>query len=214
MDYRYNEIIIWMIPGLYLMCLGFGIIVYPIVGNVSLDSLKEFFDVIPDGVLTTTALFFIPFISLVLGYLINYLASQLEYWGYQSGFKKRASYVILTGESTRYTVADFRGLRKKLGCQEQKLTNATANKYFIKAKQSIELSSLENYYFKTVFGRNILCSQVIITILTIVLYFVGLSISQWLIMIMSLMTFLFYLSWDRNNKVYVKYIFSSYLNLH
>lgn len=211
MKFRYNEIIIWLIPGLYFMCLLCLIVLPPFTDGSEIKAYIEAIKSFPEGIVTSAALFFIPFVSFVIGYLINYIASQLEFWMYKYNLMKRPSTIILSGKSDRYKLADLNNLRQRLGYHKQnEPTNAEANNYFIKAKQGIDISPLDTYYFKSVFGRNLLCSQVLIIVSMVFeeIYFCNGELN--ILIFCVILGILFFTSWRRNSKIYVKNIFSSY----
>ena len=83
MEFRYNEIIIWLIPGLYFLCLVCLFVLPPFTDGSEVATYLNAIKEIPDGIVTSAALFFIPFVSFVIGYLINYIASQTEFWLYK-----------------------------------------------------------------------------------------------------------------------------------
>lgn len=212
MEFRYNEIIVWLIPGLYFLCLMFLFILLPITGDGEIvkyiNSIKD----LPEGVQTSAALFFIPFVSFVVGYLINYIASQSEFVMYKFNILQRPSKILLSGKSDRYRVADLRLLEHKLSYSSNNdITNDEANKLLIKTKQNVDISSLDTYYFKSVFGRNLLCSQVLIIIGIIfdAIYFKSLESTGMIVCIA--ISLLLFASWRRNCKIYTKNILALYL---
>lgn len=212
MEFRYNEIIIWLIPGLYFLCLVCFFVLPPFTDGSEVATYLNAIKEIPDGIVTSAALFFIPFVSFVIGYLINYIASQTEFWLYKFDILKRPSRIILSGKSDRYRLANLDTLLQRLErSSRSNLTNANANALFIKVKQSIDICPLDTYYFKSVFGRNLLCAQVLVLICVVFECFylkcldlLGLSV--------TLVTgLLFFTSWRRNSKIYVKNILSMYM---
>lgn len=212
MEFRYNEIIIWLIPGLYFLCLICLFVLLPFTDESDVAAYLNAIKEIPDGLVTSAGLFFIPFVSFVIGYLINYIASQTEFWCYKSNILNRPSKIILSGESNRYKLSDLDILRQKLGYPSQReLTNDIANDLLIKAKQNINISEFDTYYFKSVFGRNLLCAQVIVVagIIFDWIYFCNLELTGLICFV--LLVILFFASWRRNSKIYVKNIFSAYL---
>ena len=98
MEFRYNEIIIWLIPGLYFLCLVCLFVLPPFTDGSEVATYLNAIKEIPDGIVTSAALFFIPFVSFVIGYLINYIASQTEFWLYKFDILKRPSRIILSGQ--------------------------------------------------------------------------------------------------------------------
>ena len=212
MEFRYNEIITWLIHGLYLLCLLSLLVIPPFIDVNEISAYLNMIKEIPDGIVTSAALFFIPFVSFVIGYLINYIASQFEFWMYKFDLLKRPSRILLSGKSERYKLADLNSILNRLRyTSDSSLTNKVANDLLIKAKQTVDICSLDTYYFKTVFGRNLLCSQIFVTLGLIYDYF-HFDNSALISQIISLVAvWFFFTSWRRNSKIYVKNIFSIYM---
>ncbi len=212
MEFRYNEIIIWLIPGLYLLCLVCLFVLSPFMDNIDFQSCFELLKQLPDGVATSATVFFIPFVSFVMGYLINYIASQGEYWLYCCKYFKRPSRIILEGKTRRYKIVDKKKLLMKLGRGPYALySNSEANDMLSKAKQSVDISSLDTYYFKSILGRNLLCAQVLFIVGLIFDYFLLRQSDLTIMTISAVAGLLFFASWRRNCKIYVRHIFALYL---
>lgn len=212
MEFRYNEIIIWLIPGLYFLCLSCLFVLLPFTDSDEITNTIVSLKDIPEGILTSAALFFIPFVSFVIGYLINYVASQTEFWMYEFNGLNRPSKIILSDKTERYKLADLNKLLHNLGAPlSGNFTNKESNTLFVRAKQCIDLSPLDTYYFKSVFGRNIFCAQIMVILGVIYecIYFCYFDVSG--IIINTTIGFLLFTSWRRNNLIYVKNIFSLYL---
>lgn len=212
MEFRYNEIIIWLVPGLYLLCVWSLFILIPFSNSSDIQVYIRFLKGIPDGVLTSAALFFIPFVSFVIGYLINYISSQMEYWLYSMNILERPSRIILKDKSKRYKISNLNSLLCRLGSTNQNIdSNEKANILLMQAKQSVNICSLDTYYFKSVFGRNLCCAQVIVIIAIVVCSIYYKYIDYTTLIFCLTIGVLLFTSWQRNSKIYVKNIFILYL---
>lgn len=206
MTYRYNEIIVWMIPGLY-----FVLAFCAIISLADYNVFRPVFDIlnnIPSSALAPIVLFAVPFVSFLVGYLLNYIASELEYISYKYKFP-RPSRILLNKESKRYFINDIDSLKRKLGIPfNERVDNDLSNQLFTKAKQKIVKNDLDSYYFKSAFGRNLLCAQILLIIACVIALFLRctLAFTVYVGLYELLFSILFFNSWRRNNIVYVKYI--------
>lgn len=210
MTYRYNEIIVWMIPGLYFV-LAFGTLISLADPNV-FKPVFDIFNSIPSSALAPIVLFAVPFVSFLVGYILNYIASEIEYIAYKYKFP-RPSRILLNNESKRYIINDLDSLKQELGIPLNRIVdNDLSNHFFTKVKQIIVKNDLDSYYFKSAFGRNLLCAQILLMIACIISLFLKCSLVFTIYVVLYEVLFLILLfnSWRRNNIVYVKYILLKY----
>ena len=206
MTYRYNEIIVWMIPGLY-----FVLAFCAIISLADYNVFQPVFDIlnnIPSSALAPIVLFAVPFVSFLVGYILNYIASEFEYIAYKYKFP-RPSRILLNKESKRYFINDIDSLKRKLGISlNERVDNDLSNQFFTKAKQKIVKNDLDSYYFKSAFGRNLLCAQILLIAAYLMSFFMDTTVKFVIYVGLYELLFLVVLfkSWRRNNIVYVKYI--------
>lgn len=163
---------------------------------------------ITSSALASIVLFAVPFVNFLVGYLLNYIASELEYIAYKYKFP-RPSRIFLNKESKRYFINDLDSLKRKLGIPfNERVDNDLSNQFFTKAKQKIVKNDLDSYYFKSAFGRNLLCAQILLIIACVIALFLRCTLvfTVYIGLYELLFFILFFNSWRRNNIVYVKYI--------
>lgn len=181
--------------------------------------------------IVTMLIFCIPVVGMILGYIINYLGSLIEFYLYKMGLR-RPSRMVLTGKCSRTKSADLDGLLAKL-CEERHITeehkrnknidNDKANECLNAAKQGIDREKVTTFYYKFAFGRNIFFSHVFATLLCLATFYLGEWITYkpedttsfghfdwpWLA-ISLLLALVYFFAWRRHGDTYAKYCFAEY----
>lgn len=214
MEFRIQDVLGWIIPGLYLLgiCLGFYFFCNQDIITLYGSTFGQ--EVIQSDLMTALVVFAIPVIGMIAGYMLNYIGSYLEHLIYSIPFIPRPARLILDNRSSRSRIADLDLLRKTLGlCSLDKLKsndtldNRLANRCRNKAVQHIAPECVERYYFRMIFGRNLATAQLISFVFVLVNQF---SLNP-LVIIMALVSVLLIGCYYRDSSTYTKYCFVEYL---
>ena len=198
MNYRLQDIMKMIIPGLYLMAL---VLEYEFLcSDFDIDTAK-----LKD--LSAIVVLLIPFVGFVVGYFVECITAGLEHGWYVLG-GRRPSKNILEGSSI-YPVADIEKIKTKHQISNGSITNDKANEALQAAKQSIPNKEVvEPYRNNAALARNIFGAQFIFTVLLAVLLDTFYTEVYWYLSLVVLLAFLGY--WVHHNHVYVKYVLAEY----
>lgn len=200
MNYRLQDFIKYIIPGLYIVFFVFMWNILSSRSHINTEILKNFTNII---------ILLIPFVGLVIGYFIECLMACIEHTFYYLG-GRRPSKTILNKRCQLYIIAEDD--RNRIFHQHQisgySIDNKSAGKILQIAKQKIDREVVENFRINSILSRNIFGSQ---AILSIAYSFVDqqsyVNRLWWSSLIFTIM-FLIY--WIHHNHVYVKYVFAEY----
>lgn len=198
MNYRLQDIMKMIIPGLYLMALVLGYNILYSDFDIDTSKLKD---------LSAIVVLLIPFVGFVVGYFVECITAGLEHGWYALGWR-RPSKNIMDG-SSMYPVANIEMMKMKHQITNGSITNDKANEVLQAAKQSITNKEVvEPYRNNAALARNIFGAQLIFTIF----YAIGLDAFYaevyWYLSLLVLLAFLGY--WIHHNHVYVKYVLAEY----
>ena len=202
MSYRTQEILRMIIPGLYLIAMvlilfltggGWGRIA-TLEQNTIIDLLKGASNVV---------VLLLPFLGFVVGYIIECIMSICERLLYWLGIP-RPSKLVLKG-CKMYLLNDTCRIRKELGVGNP-ITNDNAGKALQKAKLAIQRQSVETFHDSSILARNIMGSQLMLTIYTIYNNY-WFSCEFWAMLILFLLLCAY---WYHKSCIYVKYVLSEY----
>lgn len=198
MNYRLQDIMKMIIPGLYLMALVLGYEFLCSDFDIDTAKLKD---------LSAIVVLLIPFVGFVVGYFVECITAGLEHGWYALG-GRRPSKNILEGSSI-YPVADIEKIKTKHQISNGSITNDKANEALQAAKQSIPNKEVvEPYRNNAALARNIFGAQLIFTVLLAVLLDTFYTEVYWYLSLVVLLAFLGY--WIHHNHVYVKYVLAEY----
>lgn len=198
MNYRLQDIMKMIIPGLYLMALVLGYEVLCSYFDIDTAKLKD---------LSAIVVLLIPFVGFVVGYFVECITAGLEHGWYALG-GRRPSKNILEGSSI-YPVADIEKIMTKYQISNGSIKNDKANEALQAAKQSIPNKEVvEPYRNNASLARNIFGAQPIFTVLLAVLLDAFYTEVYWYLSLVVLLAFLGY--WVHHNHVYVKYVLAEY----
>ena len=198
MNYRLQDIMKMIIPGLYLMALVLGYELLCSDFDIDTAKLKD---------LSAIVVLLIPFVGFVVGYFVECITAGLEHGWYVLG-GRRPSKNILEGSSI-YPVADIEKIKTKHQISNGSITNDKANEALQAAKQSIPNKEVvEPYRNNAALARNIFGAQFIFTVLLAVLLDTFYTEVYWYLSLVVLLAFLGY--WVHHNHVYVKYVLAEY----
>ena len=198
MNYRLQDIMKMIIPGLYLMALVLGYNILYSDFDIDTSKLKD---------LSAIVVLLIPFVGFVVGYFVECITAGLEHGWYALSWR-RPSKNIMDG-SSMYPVANIEMMKMKHQITNGSITNDKANEVLQAAKQSITNKEVvEPYRNNAALARNIFGAQLIFTIF----YAIGLDAFYaevyWYLSLFVLLAFLGY--WIHHNHVYVKYVLAEY----
>lgn len=198
MNYRLQDIMKMIIPGLYLMALVLGYNILYSDFDIDTSKLKD---------LSAIVVLLIPFVGFVVGYFVECITAGLEHGWYTLGWR-RPSKNIMDG-SSMYPVANIEMIKMKHQITNGSITNDKANEVLQAAKQSImNKEVVEPYRNNAALARNIFGAQLIFTIF----YTIGLDAFYtevyWYLSLFVLLAFFGY--WIHHNNVYVKYVLAEY----
>lgn len=197
MNYRLQDIMKLIIPGLYFMALVFAWLIFE--DKITADDIKSVKDIVAIIVLL------IPFVGFVAGYFSECMMSLVEHLWYTIG-GRRPSKTILKG-CKLYHLASAEKILSKHSKNVTNLKNKDANMILHTAKQTIDRSKVEDFRTYTALSRNIFGCQLMFT----TLYLIGATeIFSYISMILLTVTLLFMVYWIHHNHVYVKYVLAEY----
>lgn len=197
MNYRLQDIMKLIIPGLYLVALVFAWLILD--NKITAEDIKGVKDIVAIIVLL------IPFVGFVAGYFSECMMSLVEQLWYTIG-GRRPSKTILKG-CKLYHLASAEKILTKHSKKGTNLKNEDANMILHTAKQSIDRNKTEDFRNYTALSRNIFGCQLIFTIM----YLVGtVEICSYSTIILVAVTLLFMVYWIHHNHVYVKYVLAEY----
>lgn len=175
-------------------------------------------------------LFIIPVFGFIIGFVINFIGSQLEYALYNSKLfikVRRPSQLLLNGLYRRSPIADVDELRKKLKCQNGDIDNERAAVCLHEVKQKIEdTDKIDMLHTKSIFSRNLLTAHFILLII-LIFYVISCLFLKWinegtgyninqnicyLIVSMIIILIVYWFAWRRNCIIYVRLCFLKYLD--
>lgn len=198
MNYRLQDIMKMIIPGLYLMAM---ILVLEISQSDFVIDTSKLKDV------SAIVVLLIPFVGFVVGYFVECITAGLEHGWYALG-GRRPSKNILSG-SAKYPVADIDIVKKKHQISKRSITNYKANEVLQAAKQILlNKEHMEPYRNNAMLARNIFGAQLVFTVVYAVSLDSFYKETMWYISLGVSIAFLIY--WIHHNHVYVKYVFAEY----
>ena len=198
MNYRLQDIMKMIIPGLYLMALVLGYEILCSDFDIDTSKLKE---------LSAIVVLLIPFVGFVVGYFVECVTTGLEHGWYALG-GRRPSKNILEG-SSKYPVADIEKIKTKHQTTNGGISFFKANEVLQTAKQSIPNKEvIEPYRNNAALARNIFGTQLVFTVLLAVLLDAFYTDVYWYLSLVALLAFFGY--WIHHNHVYVKYVLAEY----
>lgn len=207
MSYRVQELIRFIIPGIYLSAVIGCLILYKNWDSVA-DN-KAVISLISS--LSCIILLLIPFVGFIFGYVIEVVMSIVEHLFYFLG-GRRPSKDVLQGYIFKkcrrfnpYFINNTGDIALQLGIVDKKFTNNKCGMALQVAKQMIDKGKLRPFFYSSIFARDIFGGQFIASIVCWV------SIG-WcgMIMVMLIVCFLFLIYWIHINHVYVKYVLAEY----
>ena len=210
MNYKFQDILKIVIPGLYL-AFAIPVVIYmtdsygQYVPNELLNMLKTPF--------ANAIAVFLPFGGYIIGYLLNVVASGLERFAYEKEWLKRPSLHVLQKWDKEYYVKDSECIFKTLGFTKT-FSSENTRLAFRKAKMSIKWNDvIHNFYLQSIIARNILMAHIIVIIACAVVLIIDASCAMGVTMIiLALIAWCLFLNWRRRSFLYVERVFAEVTN--
>ena len=203
MTYKFSDILRMIIPGLYFITLSLGISVD--LEIIRIDEETPFFKLLT-STFANVIVILLPFLSYIVGYIINICSSYMERVVYRRKIMKRPSQIVL-GFNEDYRLKDVSKILAHYGINE--VNEQTAHKAFLLAKEEISQSDRINTHFEqSVFARNIAGVQLLYTLIAFVSMFFGGLYSLISFVISAVLCVICLYNWRRQSCVYAKYVFS------
>lgn len=202
MSYKTQEMLKMIIPGLYLIAMLLTVF---LTGGGWNEIVKENQNSIIEVLkaASNVAVLLLPFVGYVAGYVIECIMALIERLLYVIGVRRPSKVILM--DSKMYVLYNLVNIKKKLEINGT-ITNAEAGRALQKAKQAIERQKVEMFYVTSIMARNIMGSQLIVTVFAA--YYRGLFSSVFCGMAMILLILSIY--WYHRNCIYAKYVFSEY----
>ena len=211
MNYKFQDILKIVIPGLYL-AFAISVVIYmtdsdgQYVPTELLNMLKTPF--------ANAIAVFLPFGGYIIGYLLNVIASGFERYLYEKEWLKRPSLHVLQKWEKGYYVKDCDYIFKTLGFTNT-FSSENTRLAFRKAKMSIKWNDvMDNFYLQSIIARNILVAHLVVTVACAVVLIINLSWTMCVTMIiLALITRCLFLNWRRRSFLYVERVFAEVTNV-
>lgn len=211
MNYKFQDILKIVIPGLYL-AFAISVVIYmtdsdgQYVPTELLNMLKTPF--------ANAIAVFLPFGGYIIGYLLNVIASGFERYLYEKEWLKRPSLHVLQKWDKEYYVEDCDYIFKTLGFTNT-ISSENTRLAFRKAKMSIKWNDvMDNFYLQSIIARNILVAHLVVTVACAVVSIINLSWTKCVTMIiLALIARCLFLNWRRRSFLYVERVFAEVTNV-
>lgn len=208
MNYKFQDILRLIIPGLYCLSVV-GVLYFFFYFDSGNKLSKEQLDLLKNT--SNIIVLMLPFLAYVIGYVTNIIFSYIERQLYQLNILRRPSSIVLS-HTDKYVIGDLSFIKQDFHvANEDNIDNKKANEIFQKAKEYVlESNEVNIFYSQSIFARNISGVQFVLTILTVP----GIIINNKCLFVISLfLLIVLYRNWRRQNCVYAKYVFSTYVKL-
>ena len=204
MEYKFQDILKNIIPGFYII-LGLIILFY-IGGYIDLEFVNRV-KFVPEEI----ALFFIPLVFYIVGYVNDILSSYFEYQLYQY-FYQRPSELLLNAKKKRYTLLYLSKIKKKLDLSSKVISKEEAYQAFQRAnilKDSND-NIIAEFYVSYIFARNLMTANVIIvfTALVFMISFGQYCMFMSVFFVYAILSILFIYRWRQKAIYYSKRVFN------
>lgn len=198
MNYRLQDLIKLIIPGLYVVAFVVGWQLLFSNNTINISMIKDF---------TSIIVLLIPFVGFIVGYFVECVMSAFEHIFYLLGGRRPSKTILNNGLWNLYVLNSTNKIRAKHGISGF-ITNAKANKILQIAKQSIDREKVEVFRLNSMLARNIFGSQLFLTILY------GFASDYFYkdgyFYILLAVSLFFFLYWFHHTHIYVKYVLAEY----
>lgn len=198
MNYRLQDLIKLIIPGLYVVAFVVGWQHLFSNNTTNISKIKDY---------TSIIVLLIPFVGFIVGYFVECAMSALEHLFYLLGGRRPSKTILCKGLWSLYVLNSVNKICSKHRISGT-ISNAKANEILQIAKQNIDREKVEVFRLNSMLARNIFGSQLFLTILYGFAsdyfykdgyFYISLAVSL-----------LFFLYWFHHTHIYVKYVLAEY----
>ncbi len=198
MNYRLQDLIKLIIPGLYVVAFVVGWQLLFSNNTTNISKIKDY---------TSIIVLLIPFVGFIVGYFVECAMSALEHLFYLLGGRRPSKTILCKGLWSLYFLNSVNKICSKHRISRT-ISNAKANEILQIAKQNIDREKVEVFRLNSMLARNIFGSQLFLTILYGFAsdyfykdgyFYISLAVSL-----------LFFLYWFHHTHIYVKYVLAEY----
>ena len=198
MNYRLQDLIKLIIPGLYVVAFVIGWQLLFSNNTIDMSKIKD---------VTSIILFLIPFVGFIVGYFVECIMSAVEHFFYLLGGRRPSKTILSNGLYGLYVLNSMNKILKKHNISKS-ISNAQANEILQIAKQKIDREKVEVFRLNSMLARNIFGGQLFLTLLYGYVsdsfykdgyFYASLAVS---------LVFFFY--WFHHTHIYIKYVLAEY----
>lgn len=198
MNYRLQDLMKLIIPGLYVVAFVVGWQLLFSNNTIDISKIKD---------VTSIVVLLIPFVGFIVGYFVECVMSALEHIFYLFGGRRPSKTILSNGLWSLYVINSANKIRATHNISGS-ISNAKANKILQIAKQNINSEKVEVFRLNSMLARNIFGGQLFLTILYGFAsdyfykdgyFYISLAVSL-----------LFFLYWFHHTHIYVKYVLAEY----
>jgi len=198
MNYRLQDLIKLIIPGLYVVAFVVGWQLLFSNNTTNISKIKDY---------TSIIVLLIPFWGFIVGYFVECAMSALEHLFYLLGGRRPSKTILSKGLWSLYVLNSVNKICSKHRISGT-ISNAKANEILQIAKQNIDREKVEVFRLNSMLARNIFGSQLFLTILY------GFASDYFYkddyFYILLAVSLLFFLYWFHHSHIYVKYVLAEY----
>jgi hypothetical protein len=155
MNYRLQDLIKLIIPGLYDVAFVVGWQLLFSNNTTNISKIKDY---------TSIIVLLIPFVGFIVGYFVECAMSALEHLFYLLGGRRSSKTILSKGLWSLYVLNSVNKICSKHRISGT-ISNAKANEILQIAKQNIDREKVEVFRLNSMLARNIFGSQLFLTIL-------------------------------------------------
>ena len=198
MNYRLQDLIKLIIPGLYVVAFVIGWQLLFSNNTIDMSKIKD---------VTSIILLLIPFVGFIVGYFVECIMSAVEHLFYLLGGRRPSKTILSNGLYGLYVLNSMNKILKKHNISKS-ISNAQANEILQIAKQKIDREKVEDFRLNSMLARNIFGGQLFLTLLYGYVsdnfykdgyFYASLAVS---------LVFFFY--WFHHTHIYIKYVLAEY----
>lgn len=198
MNYRIQDLMKLIIPGLYVVASVMGWLLLLSDNYVDTSKIKDAIGII---------VLLIPFVGFVVGYFVECVMSAVEHFFYIIGGRRPSKTILCGGLNGIYVLKSKKIILTQNSVSES-ISNAKANEILQIAKQSIDREKVEVFRLNSMLSRNIFGGQFFLTILygfTSACFY-----KDSFFFVLLAVSLLFLLYWVHHTHIYVKYVLAEY----
>lgn len=198
MNYRLQDLIKLIIPGLYVVAFVVGWQLLFSNNTIDMSKIKD---------VTGILVLLIPFVGFIVGYFVECIMSAIEHFFYFVGGRRPSKTILSNGLGSIYVLNSASTILTKHNISKS-ITNDEANEILQIAKQSIDREKVEVFRLNSMLARNIFGGQLFLTLLYGYVSNSFYKDGYFYVSLVVSLVFFFY--WFHHNHIYVKYVLAEY----